>query len=221
MPDQPAKLDLTADEVLTTTRSVRKRLDFERPVERSVITDCIDIALQAPTGSNSQGWQWMVIEDAAKKKTICDYYATNFAAYAQMAKPTYAEGDPRGESRERVVDSAQYLADNFHRAPFLVIPLIQGRLGEGANTMSQASAWGSILPAVWSFMLALRERGLGSAWTTLHLPNEREVAELLGIPYDHYTQAGLFPVAYTIGTDFKPAKRLPATDLTHWDSFRA
>ncbi len=118
-----------------------------------------------------------------------------------------------------MVDSAQYLADNFHRAPFLVIPLIQGRLGEGLDTMSQASAWGSILPAVWSFMLALRERGLGSAWTTLHLPNEKEVAELLGIPYEQYTQAGLFPVAYTIGTDFRPAKRLPAADLTHWDTF--
>ncbi len=212
-------LDLSADDVLKTTRSVRKRLDFDRPVDRSVVTECIDIALQAPTGSNTQGWQWMVIEDAAKKKAIADYYAANFAAYASMEGPKYAEGDVRAESRERVVSSAQYLADNFHRAPYLVIPLIQGRLGEGLNTTMQAGAWGSILPAVWSFMLALRNRGLGSAWTTLHLPNEAEVAELLGIPYEKYTQAGLFPVAYTIGTDFKPAARIPAADLIHWDSW--
>ncbi len=212
-------LELSANEVLTTTRSVRKRLDFDRPVERSIVTECIDLALQAPTGSNSQGWQWMVIEDAAKKKTIADLYAKNFAAYAERAKPEYAPDDVRAQSRARVSDSAQYLADNFHRAPFLVIPLIAGRLDEGANTMTQASAWGSILPAVWSFMLALRTRGVGSAWTTLHLPNEREVADLLGIPFDEYTQAGLFPVAYTKGTDFKPAKRLPAEDLTHWDTW--
>jgi nitroreductase len=212
-------LGLSANDVLTTTRSVRKRLDFDRPVDRSVITECIEVALQAPTGSNSQGWQWMVVADPEKKKAIADFYAKNFAWYAQQSGPEYAEGDVRAESRSRVVSSAQYLADNFHRAPYMVIPLIQGRLGEGLNTTAQAGAWGSILPAVWSFMLALRARGLGSAWTTLHLPNEAEVAELLGIPYDRYTQAGLFPVAYTIGTDFKPAKRLPAESLTHWDTF--
>ncbi len=212
-------LELSADDVLTTTRSVRKRLDFDAPVERSVVTECIDIALQAPTGSNSQGWQWMIVEDAAKKKVIADFYAANFAAYANMPKPEYAADDVRTQSRAQVVDSAQYLADNFHRAPFLVIPLIAGRLDEGTGTMGQASAWGSILPAVWSFMLALRNRGLGSAWTTLHLPNEREVADLLGIPFEGYTQAGLFPVAYTKGTDFKLAKRLPAEQLMHWDTW--
>lgn len=212
-------LGLNAHEVLTTTRSVRKRLDFDKPVDRSVVTECLDVALQAPTGSNSQGWQWMVIEDADKKKTIADFYAKNFAWYASQSKPEYAADDVRTQSRDAVVDSAQYLADNFHRAPFLVIPLIAGRLDEGSNTMSQASSWGSILPAVWSFMLALRARGLGSAWTTLHLPNEREVADLLGIPFEEYTQAGLFPVAYTKGTDFKLAKRLPAEQLTHWDTW--
>jgi nitroreductase len=212
-------LNLTADEVLTTTRSVRKRLDFDRPVERTAVLECIEIALQAPTGSNSQGWQWMVIEDPAKKKAVADAYAQHFFAYAAQPGREYPEGDTRSERQPLVRSSATYLAENFHRAPFLVIPLIEGRLGEGATTMQQASAWGSILPAVWSFMLALRARGLGSAWTTLHLPSEREVAELLGIPYERYTQAGLFPVAYTRGTDFKPAQRLPAAELTHWDSF--
>jgi nitroreductase len=212
-------LGLSADEVLTTTRSVRKRLDFDRPVERSVVLECIDIALQAPTGSNTQGWQWMVLEDPAKKKAVADLYAKHFAAYAAQPGRSYAEGDVRAASQDRVRDSATYLADNMHRAPFLVIPLIEARMGEGSPLFMQASLWGSILPAVWSFMLALRERGLGSAWTTLHLPSEEETAELLGIPFDRYTQAGLFPVAYTKGTDFKLAKRLPAADLTHWDTF--
>ena len=212
-------LNLTADEVLTTTRSVRKRLDFDRPVERATVLDCIDIALQAPTGSNTQGWQWMVIEDAAKKKQIADVYAKNFNAYASRPGTEYPEGDTRSERQELVRSSAFYLAENFHRAPFLVIPMIEGRLDEGVDSFTQASAWGSILPAVWSFMLALRARGLGSAWTTLHLPDEKQVADVLGIPYDTYTQAGLFPVAYTKGTDFKLAKRIPAAELTHWDTF--
>ncbi len=213
------KLNLTADEVLTTTRSVRKRLDFDKPVSRSEVEECLDIALQAPTGSNSQGWQWMVIEDAEKKKAIADYYANNFAVYASQPGTEFAPDDTRTERMPLVRSSAQYLADNFHRAPYMVIPLIEARLDEGTPAPAQAAVWGSILPAVWSFMLALRERGLGSAWTTLHLPNEKEVAELLGIPFDRYTQAGLFPVAYTKGTDFKLAKRLPAAELTHWDTW--
>jgi nitroreductase len=213
------KLGLSADEVLTTTRSVRKRLDFNRPVERQVVLECIEIALQAPTGSNSQGWQWMVIEDPAKKKAVAEAYSKNFDWYAAQPGREYADGDTRADRQDLVRSSAMYLSENFHRAPFLVIPLIEGRLGEGLPTFAQASQWGSILPAVWSFMLALRERGLGSAWTTLHLPDEEKVAELLEIPFDRYTQAGLFPVAYTKGTDFKLAKRLPAAELTHWDTF--
>ncbi len=213
------KLNLSADEVLTTTRSVRKRLDFDREVDPKIIEECIDIALQAPTGSNSQGWQWMVIGDPEKKQAICDLYAKNFAHYAQQPGREYGTDDVRAASQSQVKSSAQYLADNFARAPYLVIPIIEGRLGEGTPAAMQAGAWGSILPAVWSFMLALRERGLGSAWTTLHLPSEKEAAEILGIPFDRYTQAGLFPVAYTIGTDFKLAKRLPAADLIHWDTW--
>jgi len=212
-------LNLSADEVLTTTRSVRKRLDFDRPVDRATVLECIEVALQAPTGSNSQGWQWMVIEDDAKKRAISELYSKNFDWYTSQPGREYADGDTRAERQELVRSSATYLSENFHRSPFLVIPLIEGRLDEGLPTFAQASQWGSILPAVWSFMMALRARGLGSAWTTLHLPDERAAAEILEIPFDRYTQAGLFPVAYTKGTDFKLAKRLPATELTHWDTF--
>jgi nitroreductase len=137
-----------------------------------------------------------------------------------MAQPTYAEGDTRGERHGLVQDSAQYLADNFQRAPFVLIPCLWGRV-DGADSASSAAFWGSLLPAVWSFMLALRERGLGSAWTTLHMPNggDAKVAELVGIPHEKVSQAGLFPVAYTLGTDFKRAKRQPLSDVLHWDAW--
>ena len=213
------KLNLSADDVLTTTRAVRKRLDLARPVEREVVEECLQIALQAPTGSNSQGWQWVFVTDPAKKKALADIYATNFMEYAKFAAATtYPEGDLRGEQRERVTDSAMYLTENFHRAPVLMVPCIAGKL-DGVPAFVGASLWGSLLPAVWSFMLALRTRGLGSAWTTLHLPSEREAAEVLGIPYDRCTQVGLFPVAYTLGTDFKPAARIPVDQLVHWDTW--
>lgn len=211
-------LNLTADEVLTTTRSVRKRLDFTRPVPREVLMECLDIALQAPTGSNAQGWQWMFVEDPAKKKALADIYRHAATPYLDLPKPV--RGDIRDGQMDAVMSSAKYLNENMEKAPVMMIPLIAGR-PEGADTGMQASFWGSLLPAVWSFMLALRERGIGTAWTTLHLigDGEKKAADLLGIPYQHYTQGGLFPIAYTKGTDFKLAKRLPAEQLTHWDSW--
>ena len=215
------KLNLSADEVLTTTRAVRKRLDFDKPVSREVIEECLDIALQAPTGSNRQGWHWIMVTDAAKKQALADIYKTNFAEYAKIAQSNqYEPGDLRFEQRDKVTESAMYLTENFHRVPVLMIPCITGRL-DNASVMQGASAWGSLLPAVWSFMLAARERGLGTAWTTIHLmfDGERKAAELLGIPFDEITQAGLFPIAYTIGTDFKQAKRLPLDPVLHWDQW--
>lgn len=213
------RLNLSADEVLATTRSVRKRLDFDRPVEREIVMECLELALQAPTGSNRQGWQWMFVTDDDKKRALQEIYAANFEAYRKMARPTYEEGDIRAERADKVADSAQYLSDNFHRAPILLVPCLEGRPADGGA--ASASFWGSLLPAVWSLMLALRERGLGSAWTTLHLPNggDERAAQILGIPHDRYSQAGLFPIAYTQGVDFKPAKRLPAEEVTHWDEW--
>ena len=213
------KLDLTADQLLSTTRSVRKRLDLERPVAREIVLECLDLALQAPTGSNRQGWHWMFITDADKKKALADLYKTNFVAYRDSgARPAYEDSDTRAQRQSAVTDSANYLADHFHEVPILMIPLLEGRL-DNLPAFAAASTWGSLLPAVWSFMLALRSRGLGSAWTTLHLPSEREAAEILDIPFDKYTQGGLFPIAYTVGTDFKPAARIPTDQIVHWNSW--
>lgn len=211
-------LDLTVDELLTTTRSVRKRLDFDRPVSREVLMECLDLALQAPTGSNAQGWQWVFVEDPAKRKALAEIYRTTATPYLGMPKPQ--RGDIRDQQIDAVLNSAMYLNENLEKAPVFLIPCLEGR-PERMDAGTQASFWGSLLPAVWSFMLALRSRGLGSAWTTLHLigDGEKQAAELLGIPYEQYTQGGLFPVAYTKGTSFKPANRLPAEQLTHWDSW--
>ena len=207
----------TVDHLLTTTRSVRKRLDFARPVPRALIEECLALAIQAPTGGNRQGWHFMVVTDAAKRKAIGEWYGQSWYAYAKQPRPQYAAADPRAAQLPRVVDSAQYLADHMHEAPALVIPCIEGRV-EKAGAGAQAGLYGSILPAVWSFMLALRSRGLGSAWTTLHLNYEKEAATLLGIP-DNITQAALLPVAYFKGEDFKAAARMPAKDVTHWNGW--
>ncbi len=211
-------LDLTVDELLTSTRSVRKRLDFDRPVSREVLMECLDLALQAPTGSNAQGWQWVFVEDADKRKALADIYRANATPYLDLPKPV--RGDIRDNQMDAVMSSAKYLNENLEKAPVFLIPCLEGR-PDGAPAGMSASYWGSLLPAVWSFMLALRSRGLGTAWTTLHLigDGEKQAAELLGIPFDQYAQGGLFPIAYTKGTEFKRAKRLPAEQLTHWDTW--
>ena len=213
-------MDLASvDHLLTATRSVRKRLDFSRPVDPGIIMACIELALQAPTGSNAQGWSFVVITDAAKRKAVADHYRTSFEAYANDPgrAVAYAENDPRNAQMPRVRNSATYLAEHMHEAPVLVLACIEGRV-ENESAMAQAGKYGSILPAAWSFMLALRSRGLGTAWTTLHIAYEKEIAALLGIP-ENITQAALFPVAYYTGDDFKPAKRLPAAELVHWDTW--
>jgi nitroreductase len=211
-------LNLSVDEVLTTTRSVRKRLDFEKPVPREIVLECLDLALQAPTGSNSQGWQFVFVDDDAKKKALADIYRVAATPYLDLPKPQY--GDIRDERTPLVVDSAKYLNDHLHEVPVMMIPCLEGR-PDGVPAGASAGFWGSLLPAVWSFMLALRSKGLGSAWTTLHLAGdgEKQAAEVLGIPFDKYSQGGLFPIAYTKGTDFRRAKRLPAEQFAHWNTW--
>ena len=214
-------LDLTPDQILTTTRSVRKRLDFSRPVEPEVIRECLEIAMQAPTGGNSQQWHFVIVTDAEKRKALADIYRRGYAPYrASQPVPTklYAKNPQRAQTQERVANSADYLAEHMHEVPVHFIPCIRGRM-EGQPSIAQAGTWGSILPAVWSFMLAARARGLGTAWTTLHLTFEQEAAEVLGIPYAKFTQAALIPVAYTLGTDFKPAPREPLDKVLHWNEW--
>jgi nitroreductase len=200
------------DRLLTTTRSVRRRLDLDRPVEPDVILECLRLAVQAPTGSNAQGWRWIVVTDPDKRAELGRMYSEGGADYLRSA----AANEMNPQTR-RVYESAVYLADVIGRVPVHVIPCIHGRADNAPNILS-ASIYGSIMPAAWSFMLALRSRGLGSAWTTLHLMKEKEAAALLGIP-DDVTQVALLPVAYTVGDDFKPATRPPIETITYWDGW--
>lgn len=202
------------DELLSTTRAVRRRLDLSRPVEREVILDCLRLAVQAPTGGNAQDWRWLVVTDADKRAAIADIYAKAGSEYLAHAAKTADDPQTR-----RVYESAAALTSTLADVPVHVIPCIERRF-ERAPLVVEATAYGSIIPAAWSFLLALRSRGLGSVWTTLHLAKEREVAALLGIP-DTVTQVALFPVAYTIGTDFKPAKRPPVETITSWNTWGA
>ncbi len=211
----------TVDHLLTTTRSVRKRLDFSRPVEPEIVARCIEIATQAPSGSNRQGWHFMVVTDATKRFEIADYYRKSFNVYIR-AGGTRGEGsddDPRSARASKVRDSAIYLSEHLHEAPLFVIPCIEGRPTD-PTPATQAGFYGSILPAAWSLMLALRARGLGSAWTTLHLRYEQEVATILGIP-SNISQAALLPVAYFLGDDFQPAARVAVQTITYWDQWGA
>jgi nitroreductase len=202
-------LDLTPDQLLSTTRSVRRRIDLTRPVERELVQECLDLAFQAPSGGNVQSWHFVLVTEPARKQAIADLY-----------RRSKRENDPPeiAPEHQRMMDASAYLAEHLHEVPTLVVPCIEGRI-EGASLMVQAVTWGSILPAVWSFMLAARARGLGTTWTGLHLAYEREAAEVLGIPYDDVMQVALIPVAHTIGTDFKPGPRAPSEGRIHWETW--
>ena len=205
-------LDLTPDELLSTTRAVRKRLDLTRAVPRELLEECLNLAQQAPTAGYSQTWHFVVVTDAEKRAALGELWR-------EVAYPYLKRG---GGAREgqllRISDAVVHLAEHIHEVPVHVIPCVEGRY-EGKPTALVASIYGSIIPAAWSFMLAARSRGLGSVWTTFHLMHEEKAAEILGIPYDKVTQVALIPVAYTLGTDFKPGKRKPLDTMVHWDSW--
>jgi nitroreductase len=208
-------LNLSIDELLTTTRTVRQRLDMSRTVERTVVEECLRLGFQAPNGGNNQDWGWVVVDDAATKQAVADLYRQGLADHLARDR-TGEQPLEQTPARERMASSVAYLVDRMQDVPVLLLPTIALRYQQPQTSFSLASTWGSILPAVWNFMLALRSRGLGSAWTTLHLYREREMAELLGIPTQQQ-QVGLFPVAYTVGTDFQPADRSASESRIFWN----
>lgn len=207
-------LNLTPDELLSTTRTVRKRLDLTRPVKREVLEECLQLAQQAPTSSFAQNWHFVLVTDAAKRAALGELWRSVAISYIER-RARAAAGNP---TVTRMQDAVRHLAAHIHEVPVHAIPCVEGRT-DNMPAVRQASRWASIIPAAWSFMLAARARGLGTAWTTFHLRYEREAAEILGIPYDEVMQAALIPVAYTIGTDFKPGPRRPLDTMTHWDTW--
>ena len=213
------ELELTNFELLTTTRSVRKRLDLEKPVPMALIEKCLEIAVQAPSGSNAQGWEFLFITDSEIKVKIGEIYAKAWGEYIKSPnaiekRHADSSDEQLKSSQKRSADSADFLSKNIGKVPVLMIPCYKSR-PDKLRLIGQATRFASIYPAVWSFMLAARTHGLGTSITTMHLLYEKEVSDLLGIPYDDYMQCGLIPIAYTKGTDFKPAYRPPASTVMH------
>lgn len=218
-----ALLPLDPDQLLSTTRAVRKRLDFERPVPDDLVRECVELAMQSPSGSNSMTMQFVVVRDEAKRKAIGDIYRQCYGIYQSM-DGVYIRSIDKGDDsanaqQQRSADSADFLGEHMGDAPVLVIACTEGARADGMPGMMVSSVMGNVLPAMWSFMLAARARGLGTAWTTVHLMMEQQMAEVLGIPFDSVQQVCLSPVAFTKGTDFKPAKRPPADSIIHWDTW--
>jgi nitroreductase len=212
-------LPLTAEELLTTTRSVRKRLDLERPVDLALVREAITVALQAPSGSNAQGWHFVVVTDPAKRAAIGDFYRRSVEEYLaseRSAARLHADDPDRASVQQRVGDSVAHLGRTMGQVPVLVLPCL--RVPAGLPSGSQAALWGSLHPAAWSYMLAARLRGLGTAWTTLHLMHEAEVAQLLGLPDDVH-QGALIPTAHYTGDTFRPAARQPLEQVLHVDGW--
>ena len=212
-------LDLSSEELLSTTRAVRHRLDLTRPVPRQLLEECVDLAVQAPTGRNRQRWHFVIVTDPERRAALAEVWR------AGVSTPGASDPVPERDVRragvahmERVYSGAAHLYEHLHEVPAIVVPCVEGRT-DHAPVLRQAGTWGSILPAVWSFMLAARARGLGTCWTTGNLVHEREAARVLGIPYDDVMQAALIPVAYTLGTDFRPARRVPREEVLHWDAW--
>lgn len=213
-------LNLTPDELLSTTRAVRKRLDLDRPVPRSLIEECVDLATQAPTGRNRQRWHFIVVTDPERRRLVGDIFrrALMTGGGQQPTERDLRRMFAHPSSMERISDGLQHLFANVHRVPAFVIPAIEGRTDD-ASVLDQSMTWGSILPAVWSFMLAARARGLGTVWTTAQGPLEWELANALGVPYEDVMLAAFIPLAFTIGTDFKPARRIPREQVLHWEQW--
>lgn len=209
---------LTIDELLTCTPVVRKRLDLTRAVPRQVIEECIDIAVQAPTASNRQELHWVVVTDAEQRRALAEIFLRPRPDYVSIAWPDYTDDDIRLARQQALSNSGEHLRAHFHEIPAIVIPCHLGRVDE-APLHAQAALWGSVYPAVWNFLLALRSRGLGAAWTTSPLYYEQDIAELVGIPYERYTLAGLYPIGYTIGTNFKRSSRRPLSEIVHWEQW--
>ncbi len=219
MTDSASDIDVAnADHLLTTTRAVRKRLDLTRPVPRQTILDCIRVSTQSPAGGNYQKWRWMVVDDPDKKLVIAEAYRRTYAPYIAAQKQAVGEKDPGNSTIDKIMSSSDYLAEILEQVPALVIPCALGHPDQDGSGDNQGW-WGSCIPAVWSYMLAARARGIGTAWTTLHLGGAEEVGEALGIP-STVMQLACVPTAYYTGDTFRVGARRPAEEVTYFNEWK-
>jgi nitroreductase len=212
--------ELSAEAVLTTTRGVRRRLDLTRPVDRQLLVDSTRVAQQAPSGRNRQRWDFLFVTDPERRAGLAELWRLGLAHPTGDIDTAPSRQEFDGAEWQAIAASVDHLVEHLHEVPVLLVPCVQiGTRAELANPVIQAGTWGSVLPAVWSFMLAARDRGLGTVWTTQHLHYERRAAELLGIPYDSVMQCALIPVAHTLGEGFKPGRRVDTAQVVHWEQW--
>ena len=208
--------ELSAEAVLTTTRGVRRRLDLTRPVDRQLLVDSTRVAQQAPSGRNRQRWDFVFVTDPEQRAALAGLWRLGLAHPTGDDDTAPSRQDFDGAHWQAIAGSVDHLVEHLHEVPVLLVPCVRiGTRAELANPVIAAGTWGSVLPAAWSFMLAARDRGLGTVWTTQHLHYERRAAELLGIPYDSVMQCALIPVAHTLGEGFKPGRRVDAAQVVH------
>lgn len=211
---------LSFDAVLSTTKAVRRRLDLDRAVPREVIVDCVALANFAPSSRNTQPWHFVFIDDADRRARVASLYAEvwdDIAApmYERELDNAFTEEDRAAVARMR--HSSRYLRDHLAEVPVILFPVLEGRAEEFGNALLQSLKWGSVVPAIWSFMLAARSRGLGTSWTSLHLAREQDMARIIGVDYHRYTQVAMIPVGYTLGTQFRPPPRRAVGEAVHWN----
>ena len=211
---------MSAEEVLTTTRAVRRRLDLARPVDRQLLMDSARVAQQAPSGRNRQRWDFLFVTDPQRRADLADLFRLGLTHPSGDPDTAPSRQDFDGPEWQSIAGSVDHLVAHLHEIPVLLVPCVRiGTRAELANPVIQAGTWGSVLPAVWSFMLAARDRGLGTVWTTQHLHYERRAADLLRIPYDSVLQCALIPVAHTVGQEFKPGRRVETAQVVHWEQW--
>jgi len=208
-------VDVSAvDHVLSTTRSVRRRLDFGRAVPAAVLEQCIAVATQAPTGLFRESWRFVVVRDPARKADLAALYRS---AFDELVEMRVAAARETGQDVPEPRPTYRMLADRLQDFPALILVCSEGR-PEPAEAGVQLAFYGSVLPAAWSLMLALRARGIGSTWTTLLARRERAVAAALGMP-DDATLTVMLPVGYLKGAVLRPAPRRAPHEVTYWDAW--
>jgi nitroreductase len=209
---------LSNDDLLSTTRVVRRRLDLTRRIPRALVEECLALAVHAPTASNRQEWHWVFVDDPDQVARLAECYRRAPTDTSPLPAGEWLDRETNTASNANLRTSHDFLADNLHRVPLVLVPCHLGRVDE-APVARQAALWGSLYPAVWNLLLALRTRGLVAAWTTSHLTDERSAASILSIPYERYTQGGMFPIAYPLGSDFTRAARRPVSEIVHWNTW--
>lgn len=204
---------------IMTTRAMRRFSN--EPVSDEDVWTCLRAAVQAPSGGNIQPYQFLVVRDSEKRRSLADLYRQAWARYEPAIVPDGFPSDKAREAWERNNRATAHLAANLEDVPVLVLvlmPKIDMTVHDEEGPMPVGPTHASVYPAVQNFILAARSLGLGTALTTLHRIYEKEVQELFGIP-DRYEVLALLPLGHPTGRWGVAPRGRPPENLTSWDHF--